>query len=228
MADVIEKGFATAAKGIDGILGATITAVNRGDKMAKHAELEFLSELAQFDNVDFEIKASLIGIDKPMKVNASMPIFALANLQQTTMEEVNLDMSMDVSDHQEASTAEDSQITAKGTAHIGIGPIGASVSISASIGVHASQKRSTDQRSHVGLTAKMSRTDPPEGVQLIVDSCNVLVSKTMEMNMKIIEGKVQQMQADVEAEANKPPEVEKRDTGDGSDTGKNPAAGNDG
>ena len=228
MADVIAKGFSSAAKGIDSILGATVVAVNRGDQMQKHDQIQFLEELSKLENVDFEIKASLVGIDKPMKVSASLPIFSLANLQQTTFKEVTLDLAMDVSDHQELEISTDTAIKAEGTAKIGIGPIGAKVHISASMGVHSSQKRSTDQRSHVGLQAVLERTEPPEGVQLIVDTSNLLVSKTMEMNVKIIEGKVQQIQADVEAEANKPPEVEKPDNGEGDDTGANPAAGDDG
>ena len=206
--EVINKGFQNAGKGIDSILGAAFNAVNRAEKMRKHSDLEFLEELSKLPAVKFDFGGSIIGIDKPLKVQAHMPVFTMADLTSAALDTMTVDMSLDIQDHQESEVSSDTAMKADGTAKIGIGPIGAKVHISASVGVHTANKRSTDQRAHVGMQAILKRTEPPEGVSLITDAGNVIIHKLMDMNQSIIEGQVQQMQADVNDQANAEPEVE--------------------
>lgn len=223
--DTIEKGFTNAGKGIDSILGAAFSAVNRSEKMRKNDDIEFLEELSKLPPLKFDFGGSIIGIDKPLKVQAHVPILVMADLTSAALDTMTVDMSLDISDHQEASVESDTALKAEGTAKIGIGPIGAKVHISASVGVHTANKRSTDQRAHVGMQAILKRTDPPEGVQLICDAGNTIITKLMDMNSTIIEGQVQQMQVDIAAKANAEPEVdedvqsEDADDGDGGESG---------
>ena len=217
--ETIRRGFENAGKGIDSILGSAFTAVGRAEGMRKHANVELLSELSELPNVEFDFGASLIGIDKPLKVEASIPVFCLTDLTDAALDTMTVDMSLDIEDHQESSLASDTEAKLEGSAKIGIGPIGAKVHISASTAVHASRKRATDQRAHVGMTAVLKRTPPPEGVQLIVDTGNILVSKTMDMNVKTIEMQAQQIQPDVDVKGNQEPQVEQ--LGPSNDNGGN-------
>ena len=204
----IRRGFENAGKGIDSILGAAFTAVGRAEGIRKHANIEFLAELSEQPNVEFDFGVSLIGIDKPLKVQASMPVFALTDLTDAALDTMNVEMSLDIQDTQESAIASDTAIKAEGSGKIGIGPFGAKVHISASTAVHAERKRKTDQRAHMGMSAVLKRTPPPEGVQLIVDTGNILISKAMDMNLKIIEMQAQQMESDVDAKGNEKPQVE--------------------
>ena len=218
--ETIRRGYENAAKGIDSILGAAFTAVGRAEGMRKHANVEFLAELSEQPNVKFDFGVSLIGIDKPLKVQASMPVFTLTDLTDAALDTMNVEMALDIKDTQESATASDTAIKAEGSGKIGIGPFGAKVHISASTAVHASRKRTTDQRAHVGMNAVLKRTPPPEGVQLIVDTGNILVSKAMDMNLKIIEMQAQQMEADVDAKGNEEPQVEQLGPSDENGNGE--------
>ena len=222
---VVRKGFENAGKGIDSILGATFTAVNRAEKMRKHSDIEYLEELSKLPPIAFDFGGSLIGIDKPLKVQAHMPVFTMADLTSAALDTMTVDMSLDIQDHQESSIASDTAMKAEGSARIGIGPIGAKVHISASVAVHTANKRSTDQRAHVGMEAVLKRTDPPEGVHLVADAGNQIISKLMDMNMTIIEGKANQMQADVSEKANAEPDVEASPKGSDGDGGEGDGEG---
>ena len=207
--ETIRKGFENAGKGIDSILGAAFTAVSRAELMRKNSNVELLEHLSKVDNVKFDFGASLIGIDKPLKVQASVPVFTLTDLTDAALDTMEIDMALDINDHQEAAIASDTALKAEGSGKIGIGPIGAKVHISASAAVHAERKRASDQRAHVGMKAILKRTPPPEGVQLICDSGNLLVSKTMDMNMKIVEMRGNQILQDVADKGAEEPQVEK-------------------
>ena len=216
---VISKGFENASAGIDSILGAAFGAVNRAEHDNKMTQLDFVEEVSKLDPIKFDFGGSIIGVDKPLKVQAHMPVFTMVDLTHSALDTMNVEMSLDIQDHQESSVESEEKLAASGTAHIGIGPIGAKVHISASVGVHTANKRSTDQRAHVGMQAVLKRTEPPEGVQLVVDAGNQIISKLMDMNSTIVEGLAQQMQADVNNQANEEPETENYDDSD-SDSDK--------
>ena len=135
------------------------------DSLSKNEAMARAIDGLNQGNFDWETEVSLIGFDQPLKMQMSIPKAIALPLNPIVISEAHLKINMDISSHTESETTIDSKSEVSGKASVGFGFFKASMSVKASVGVHSSNKRSSDQRSSCEAEITMVQGDLLEGTQ---------------------------------------------------------------
>ena len=177
------------------LIGTVTTHLVHADSMAKDATLDRTLKAFDSGNFDLTTEVGLIGLDQPLKLSMNLPKAILTPLNPIEIQEAKMNLSMDISSHEESASALDSETEVSGSATVGAGLFKASMSVKANVGVHKSQKRSTDKRSSCEVDVTMGQGEQPEGVGRILDAMLTVVDKGTDMNLMLIEVQADKMRA---------------------------------
>ena len=171
-------------------LGAFCRHVVEADNNAKDAFIQRVMKLIELPNIDIKTESSLIGLDEKLQTHLSVPPVIIAPVNPIEIQEATLDMSMEVSAHQEETTSVASETEVSGSAKIGLGMIGSiRVSVKANVSVSNERKRTSDYRATTDVHVAFKQGETPEGVSRLLDSINSTVSKSLEINEKLVDAK---------------------------------------
>ena len=176
----------------------TVSCVH-ADSLSKNEAMARAIDGLNQGNFDWETEVSLIGIDKPLRMAMNIPKVIVMPLAPIIISEAHLKINMDISSHTESETTIDSKTEVSGSASVGIGFFKASMSVKASVGVHSSNKRSTDQRSSCEAEITMVQGETPEGLSRLMDAALTVVDKGTEMNLKLIDIEAEKVRNQVTA-----------------------------
>lgn len=185
------------------LIGTCAANIVQADTMSKNEAVERTIKAFEAGNFDLATEVGLIGMDTPLKIAMNAPKAILMPLNPIVISDATIDISMDISSHTESETTVDSDETVEGKASFGIGLFKASMSVKAHVGVHHSNKRSTDKRSSCAVHIEMTQGEAAEGAMRLLDGMLLAVDKAMDMNLQLI---------DVEADI-----LRNQALGDGSD-----------
>ena len=175
-------------------LGAFCRHVVEADNAAKGAYVQRIVDLAGLENLELKAEANLIGLDESLQTHISVPPAVIAPVQPIEIDDARLDMSMEVSAHTESTTSIKSESEAEGKGSVNLGPFGKiGVSIKANVSVGKERKRSSDYRATTEVHVSFKQGETPEGVSRILDSINGTVSKSLEVNERLIDARSQQL-----------------------------------
>ena len=157
------------------------------DSLSKNEAMARAIDGLNQGNFDWKTEVSLIGRDNPLRMAMNIPKVIVMPLAPIIISEAHLEINMDISSHTESETTIDSKTEVSGSASVGAGFFKASMSVKASVGVHSSNKRSTDQRSSCKVEITMVQGETPEGLSRLMDAALTVVDKGTEMNLKLID-----------------------------------------
>ena len=176
-------------------MGKFAVAMVQADSLSKDAGLHRAMQLAGMDNVEFNTKTSLIGLDQPLETRMSVPPIAIVKSNPLEIQEANMSMDMTVSASQESSSSlkSDTEVKGSGSANFGFFKVG--VSMKAAVSVAKESKRKSDYRATTHADLKMVQGDTPEGLARIIDAITETVSEGLAMNKVLIEKQAEKLSA---------------------------------
>ena len=173
--------------GMGQVIADGILSVVDGDEAAKDAALSRMLVMAKHANLVFEAETSLVGLSEKLQMALDVPALVAALTTNIGVATADIELSMDVDQHEEHNTNIDAKSQTEASAKFGFFGHGASVKTTASLGVTDERKRSTDYRSTVNVKVHLEQLPPAEGLSLIVDSLTKALKRTIDINSQLVE-----------------------------------------
>lgn len=171
-------------------LGAFATAVVEADSNSKDAYAARVIALAKAGSVDVSAKTSIIGSKDPMSLDISAPLLALTDLKAVEVESAMMTYDLTVSSQVSDNSETKGEVSATGSASVGIGPFQAKVSVSAHASYSESKSRSSDFRARIHAEMTFKQSAPPEGVAIIMDCVQRFIDASTKINLAIEQAKL--------------------------------------
>ena len=193
-----DEEFRDRETGYSDTMGALIASFGK-NVVAAHRELqienaEYIKTIAAMDNINWGVEVGILTLDQALTLLANIPIIAVVDTDPFVMDEATLDMEMKVSAHREdnsnlkVGTEVESNVKAGGM--VGLVGVSAGLRIKADTTYQKETRRNSDYSSTVKAHIRMKRVPAPEGVQLIRETTNEVVTKAMEINKLLMERQV--------------------------------------
>ena len=158
-------------RGIDdlgGQLSAIALAAVNTDLAAKDALMKRNMKVLEADPVAFTGEKR--DGDAVRSVSYLVPAAALVDMGGLQVESVDFNSTMNIHSSNETSDTLTSDVETNATVEFGFGPVSGSASLTASVGIEKSQKRSSDYSRSVELNVALRQTQPPEGLARLLDA----------------------------------------------------------
>ena len=173
--------------GMGKVISDGILAIVDGDEAAKDAAMDRMLVMAKHANLVFEAETTLIGLSQKLQLALDVPALVAALTTNIGVKTADVELSMDVDQHEEHNTNIDAKSQTEASAKFGFFGHGASVKTTATLGVGDERKRSTDYRSAVKVKVHLEQLPPAEGLSLIVDSMTKALKRTIDINAQLVE-----------------------------------------
>ena len=202
-----DPGFANRERAYADTMGALIASFGRNVVQAHHelqvTNAEYIQTLAAMENIQWAVEVGILTMNQALTLMANIPIFTVVDSDPFVFTEASLDLEMRVAASQEDSSQFKQNVATEAKFKIGgiaaMFGAGGSVKVKADTTYQRDTRRKSDYSSTVKAHIKMERVDPPEGVQLIRDTTNEVVSTAMKINKTIIEKQAEQLTAEAQA-----------------------------
>ena len=187
------------AGNLGALIGEFTTNCVHADSMSKIAAMDRVITAFKEGNFDLETEVSLIGMKTPLQTKINAPKAILMPLNPLVIDQATLKINMMVASHEQSESSLDSHSEVAGKATVGFGLFKASMSIKASVGVHKSNQRSSDQRSSCEAELVMRQGEAAEGVSRLVDAVLDTVDKGLDLNAALIDSQAKKLKEEVTA-----------------------------
>ena len=179
-------------------IGAFAGAAVEADGIAKDASLARVIKILDRPNIEWAAGVGALGKPK-IGMTASIPAAALADLRTFAPDTAKLTMSMKTSETNDAKEKTEAGGKFAASAKWGIGLVSVSARVSGHASHSSEKSRTTDYSATTDVEMTLKQSDPPEGVALIVQTINHVVTKGMEANLCTANKKMEEETADVES-----------------------------
>ena len=165
--------------------------INNAHRASQLGYAEYIQQVVQIQNIEWAVSIGILTLDQALTLTSSLPIVSVIDTSDFGFTRATLDAEFRVSASQEDDSSFKQNVQTE--AKIKIGGIaaafgaGGSLSVKADTTYQKDTRRKEDYSSTVACHIEMGRIDPPEGVQIMLESTNEVIREAMKINKIIIE-----------------------------------------